>query len=140
MSSSINVSDRLRAILVLAATTGTIIFNWLAATGRIGGITPGSISDRYPTLITPADYSFTIWSLIYLGMAAFSVYQLLPANLSRFRSLRSMYITTCALNCGWLYFWLNGQIAVCLILMTLLWFVLLMIDLRFRETDDLKEY
>ncbi len=140
MANSATASDRLRAILVIVATVGTIVFNWLAATGRIGGVTPGFVSDRYTTPITPADYSFTIWSLIYLGTAAFSVYQLLPANLLRMRSLRSLYIAVCALNCAWLYFWLGGRIDICLVILSAMWLILLFINFRFRGTDNLSEY
>jgi benzodiazapine receptor len=112
MDTAANGTDRIRSILVLAATIGVIIFNWLAATGRLGSDT-GAISDKYPTMLTPAGYAFSIWSLIYLGIVAFSLYQLIPANLARFRSVRSFYIFSCALNCAWLYFWHREQIAVC---------------------------
>src|SRR5688572_22486589 len=98
MDTAVNGTDRMRSILVLAATIGVIVFNWLAATGRLGSDT-GAISDKYPTMLTPAGYAFSIWSLIYLGIIAFSIYQMLPANLSRFRSVRSFYIFSCALNC-----------------------------------------
>ena len=112
MDTAATRTDRIRSILVLAATIGVIVFNWLAATGRLGSDT-GAISDKYPTMLTPAGYAFAIWSLIYLGIVAFSIYQMLPANLSRFRNIRSFYIFSCALNCAWLYFWHREQIAVC---------------------------
>lgn len=112
MDTAANGTDRIRSILVLVATIGVIVFNWLAATGRLGSDT-GAISDKYPTMLTPAGYAFSIWSLIYLGIIAFSIYQMLPANLARFRSIRSFYIFSCALNCAWLYFWHREQIAVC---------------------------
>ncbi|HEV8590538.1 MAG TPA: hypothetical protein VGQ55_00430, partial [Pyrinomonadaceae bacterium] len=78
-------TDKFRAILVLAATLGMIAFNWLAAVGRIGGVTPEFISSSHPTPLTPAPYVFTIWSLIYLGMIAFSILQIMPAHIARFR-------------------------------------------------------
>ena len=59
--------DRIRSFLVLAATLGVIGFNALASMGYVNGVTPGEISDNYPTSITPAGYAFSIWSLIYLG-------------------------------------------------------------------------
>lgn len=82
MTDSATGTDRFRAILVLAATIGTIVFNSLAAMGRVGGVTPAEISAKYQTMITPAGYAFSIWSLIYVGLIAFSIYQLLPANLA----------------------------------------------------------
>lgn len=110
----------MRSILVLVATISTIAFNGLAATGRVNGVSPEVISDRYPTIITPAGWAFTIWSVIYLGMLAFSIYQLLPANLRRFRGVRSVYIVSCLLNCSWIYFWHREQIGICVILIAAL--------------------
>ncbi len=140
MAGTINSSDRLRVILVPAATIGTIAFNWLAAAGRINGVTPAEISDKYPTLITPAGYAFAIWSLIYLGMIAFSIYQMLPANIERFRNVRSFYILSCALNCGWIYTWHHDQIAVCLALIFLLAASLFLINLYLIKTESMGEY
>lgn len=133
METAVNGTDRLRAILVIAATLGIITFNWLAAAGRINGITTGEISDQYPTVITPADYAFSIWSLIYFGLIAFSIYQLLPANLARFRSIRSIYIMSCALNCAWIYFWHQNQIGICLLVITGLLVTLLLININLRN-------
>ncbi|MBP6003653.1 MAG: tryptophan-rich sensory protein [Pyrinomonadaceae bacterium] len=109
-------TDRIRAILVLLATVGTIIFNGLAATGYVNGVTPEVISAKYPTVVTPAGYAFTIWSLIYAAMIAFSIYQALPSNLAKLRPVRTLYILSCLLNCGWIYFWHREAIAICLVL------------------------
>ena len=106
----------MRAVLVLVATIGTIAFNGLAAAGYVNGVTPEVISAKYPTVLTPAGYAFTIWSLIYLGLIVFSIYQILPANIVRFRSIRSVYIVSCVLNCAWIFFWHRDQIGLCLIL------------------------
>jgi translocator protein len=132
--------DRFRAILVLAATIGTIAFNWLAATGRIGGVTPAVIFDKYPTLVTPAGFAFTIWFLIYAGLIAFSIYQLLPQNAVRYRGIRSYYVLSCALNCGLIYMWLHDQMAVSLVLISLLAASLFLINLHVRETNGPGEY
>ncbi len=113
-----NSADPFRAVLVLLATLGTIAFNGLAATGYVNGVTPEVISDKYPTVLTPAGYAFTIWSLIYLGMIAFSVYQLLPSKMSRFRPVRTAYILSCLLNCAWIYFWHREAIGICLVLIS----------------------
>lgn len=140
MTDSGTGTDRFRAILVLAATIGTIIFNWLAAMGRVGGVTPAEISARYQTLVTPAGYAFSIWSLIYLGLIAFSIYQMLPANLAKYRNIRSLYIISAALNCGWIYFWHAEQIVICFVLIAALALTLLMINIKLRSTESTGEY
>ena len=45
--------------------------NSLANIIPIGGQTTGEISDKYPTLFTPAGFTFSIWSLIYLSLFLF---------------------------------------------------------------------
>lgn len=126
----------MRAVLALVATLGVLVFNYLAATGRVNGVTPDVISDKYATVLTPSGYAFSIWSLIYLGMAAFSVYQILPVNLARFRAIRSLYIFTCLLNCGWIYFWHREQIGICLMLILALIAAIALMLILFRRTES----
>ena len=128
----------MRSFLVLAATIGVIAFNWLAATGRLGTDT-AEISAKYPTLVTPAGYAFSIWSLIYVGLLAFSIYQLLPANLARFRAVRSFYIFSCALNCAWLYFWHRDQIIICFVIILALAATLLLISRQLKDPESLRD-
>lgn len=125
--------DRMRSILVLVATFATIAFNGLAASGYVNGVTPEIISDKYPTVLTPADYAFSIWSVIYIGLIAFSFYQLLPGNLVRFRMVRSLYIVSCVLNCAWIYFWHREQIGVCLLIIVALLATLIFILVQFKR-------
>ena len=139
MTEAGTATDKLRAVLVLAATIGTIAFNWLAATGYVNDITPQMISEKYPTNITPAGYAFAIWSLIYLGMVAFSIYQMLGANMARFRGIRSLYIMSCALNCAWIYFWHQDQIAICLAIILSLLAVLLFINIKVKNFDSIAD-
>jgi len=138
-------NDRLKKVLVIAATTGMIVFNWLSATGYIGGVTPEMISDKYQTFVTPAGYAFTIWSLIYFGMIVFSIYQLFskaaPAkNAERFRGVRSLYILSCAANCAWIYFWHQDQILICLFIIAVLLTALLLINIKLRNAETNNEF
>ncbi len=139
MENRVTGNDRLRSFLVLAATAGVIGFNWMAATGRLGPAQTGEISDKYSTLVTPAGYAFSIWSLIYVGMIAFSIYQLLPSNVLRFRPVRSLYIFSCALNCAWLYFWHDEQIVVCFLIILALCISLLFINAILRKPESLTD-
>ena len=123
----------MRAVLVLVATIGTIVFNGLAATGYINGVSPEMISDKYPTIVTPAGYAFTIWSLIYVWMLAFSIYQLLPANIAKYHRVRSLYIISCVLNCAWSFFWHRDQIGICLVIILALLATLLLLCIKLKE-------
>jgi len=139
MDDKVTGTDRMRAFLVVAATIGVLAFNWLAATGRIGGGDTGEISNKYSTLVTPAGYAFSIWGLIYVGLVAFGVYQLLPANIARFRPVRSLYIFTCALNCAWLYFWHAEQIVVCFVIIVALCITLFLINYHLKGPRSLAD-
>jgi len=139
MGDAANSIDRVRSVLVLAATIGTIAFNWLAAAGRVNGVTPGEISDKYPTVITPAGYAFVIWSLIYVGLLAFSILQMLPNRLGVYRSVRSAYILSCALNCAWIFFWHSDQMAICLAIIVFLLGTLTYIVATIRRLDSMAD-
>src|SRR4030095_3687509 len=138
MENGVTGTDRIRSILVLAATAGVMVFNWLSATGRLGSDS-SEISAKYSTLLTPAAYAFSIWTLIYLGLAAFSIYQLLPENLTRFRAVRSFYIFSCALNCAWLYFWHREQLVICFVIIVALGITLAVICYQLRDPESLRD-
>lgn len=133
-------SEKLQQILVIAATLGMIAINWMAATGVLGGVETGAISDKYPTRVTPAGYAFSIWSLIYAGLIAFSIYQALPSQAARFRGLRRVYILSCVANSAWLYFWHQEMTLVCLAVIALLLVTLAYINIRLRKTETTGEY
>ena len=130
MAATGKFQDQMRSVLVIVATIATIAFNGLAAAGLVNGVTPEVISDKYPNILTPAGYAFSIWSLIYLGLIAFSIYQALPSQLERFRGTRTAYITSCLLNCAWIYFWHQNQIAICFAIIVLLLTTLIFILIR----------
>lgn len=130
------MTNKLQPILVITATIGMIIFNYLAATGILGGIDPGAISDKYATRITPAGYAFAIWSLIYIGMIAFSIYQILPKNIERLGSFRRIYILSCVANCAWLYFWHQEAVVVCLGIISILLGTLAIINVKLKTTES----
>jgi benzodiazapine receptor len=134
------MNDRLQPLLVLAATVGMIIFNYFAATGFTGGVATNVVSDNYPTAITPAGWAFSIWGLIYAGCLAFSIYQILPSQLERFRPVRRVYILSCAANCAWLYFWSREMVAVCVGVILILLAALAFINVKFKNTETSGEY
>jgi hypothetical protein len=129
----------MRAVLVVVAIVPTIGFNILSAIGLINGLTPGAISAKYPTVLTPANYAFSVWSLIYLGLLAFGIYQLLPSNIERFRNIRTLFIASCLLNVGWVYFWHREMIGICVVIIFALAVVLLLLNLRLKTPDSLRE-
>lgn len=99
--------QRLLRFANLAAFVGMVAVNVLAVTLPLNGLTPGDVSAMYPSLFTPAGYVFSIWSLIYLTLAVFAIYQLLPGQQynPRLARLGPLFIVTCLFNAGWLFAW-----------------------------------
>ncbi|MBO2012014.1 hypothetical protein [Hymenobacter negativus] len=59
---------------------GNIGLNYYSNTHPFAGQTMGMVSAKYPTLLTPAGYAFSIWGLIFLALVVYAVWQLLPAQ------------------------------------------------------------
>lgn len=135
-------AERLKQFLVVVATLGVILINYFASAGYINGITPRVISEKYPTFVTPSGYAFAIWSLIYLGLIAFSIYQALPSNRDnpRFRNIRTLYIANCAANCFWIYLWHHDSILASLAVMFFLLATLVLINVVLQKSASTVEF
>lgn len=75
-------SPAVRPALNLAVFVVVVWLNGMAGSGALSGESIGVIANRYPSYFLPANYVFGIWSLIYLWLLAFVVYQVVPRNWS----------------------------------------------------------
>lgn len=84
----------------------------------VGGLPNNSeLSAKYQTLVTPAGWAFSIWSVIFLFQAAFAITQMLPS----FRGLPEVqegvsfwFLAACAFQIGWTVAFSQESIAVSL--------------------------
>jgi hypothetical protein len=85
MSALPPVLSRLTPYATLLAIVGTFLVNAWSNIDPINGESIGAISNTVfrDVLIIPANYAFIIWGLIYLGLIALGIYQLLPRQRSR---------------------------------------------------------
>jgi hypothetical protein len=92
-------------IIIFVVTVG--INSIAGATTLLNGKNTGQISDSEPTLITPAGFTFSIWSVIYVLLGAFVVYQVLPRNRDKpfHERISFLFILTGILNVSWLSLW-----------------------------------
>jgi hypothetical protein len=99
--------DKIWQIVVLVAVLATFVMNTLASTLPLNGQDPGEISDRFDIYFVPAGYVFSIWFLIYAGLIAFAVWQVLPAQVDnpRLQRVRPFILISCLANVGWLFLW-----------------------------------
>lgn len=66
--------------LMALAVCGTIFLVQQSAVRPFSGQLMGKILAKYPTLLTPASYAFGIWALIFIALAVYTAWQLLPAS------------------------------------------------------------
>lgn len=69
-----------RQILNVVVLVAVLWANGMAGAGTISGESIGLVANRYASYFLPAGYVFAIWSLIYLSLVAFAVYQGLPGQ------------------------------------------------------------
>ncbi len=119
------------------ALAAVLVVNYLATALPIAGRTPGDVSDMFPTLFTPAGFTFAIWGVIYLLLLGFVIYS------ARFfgkpspiflRKTGWLFVLSCAANIAWLLAFHHLQIGLSMLLMLTLLGSLLAIYLRL-ETE-----
>ncbi|HEX4921045.1 MAG TPA: hypothetical protein VFV92_09930, partial [Candidatus Bathyarchaeia archaeon] len=108
-------SGRVTALQVgnALAFAAVLVVNSLAGSTRLlGGRNTADVSAAYPTLITPAGFTFSIWGIIYALLAVFIVFQLLPEHRKdRFNvQVSYFFILSCLLNIVWLFLWQSEYI------------------------------
>lgn len=107
--------DRPGAILVIVSALVAVVGGFLGSGAVIG--TPiaeaaGGALSATATLVAPAGPAFSIWSVIYLGLLAYAVWQALPAQQrsTRQRILRRPIAATMLLNAAWILVVQWGQV------------------------------
>lgn len=109
-------SDRLRQVGVTAAEIFCVL-GTLVGTGVLG--TPvesssGGALSADATRLAPAGPAFSIWSVVYLGLAAYTVWQWLPHQTTSRRQRRTGWLAAASmvLNAAWLLVTQQGWIWV----------------------------
>jgi hypothetical protein len=122
-------SDTLRQVVVAASLLMAIV-GAVVGSGAFGG-TPiaeaaGGALSADATLIAPAGSAFSIWSIIYFGLAAYTVWQLLPSQKSSERQRRLGYpmAASLLLNAGWILSVQAGLLALSVVMIVALLVVL----------------
>ena len=137
-----NTSLRLLQIGNVLAFILTIAVNTLANTLPIGGMNTGQLSDLYPNLFVPVGFTFSIWSVIYIGLGLFVLYQLgifskgKDEHLRVVTSIGWLFVISSIGNISWIFLWHYQLVALSLIAMFVILFSLIMIYLRLRERDN----
>lgn len=91
-------------IAILTTLTVNILSNFFPPRGANIGEIANTILQGVQ--ITPANYAFVIWGLIYLGLIAYGIYQLRPTQRGNptIRRVDSLLIIACIAQIAWVYF------------------------------------
>lgn len=111
----------------------TVIVNGIAgSTTLIGGQNTAAVSNKYPTLITPAPYVFAIWGIIYVLLGVFVVYQALPKQRSSefIQKIGWLFVLSSILNMAWIVIWQLEYLPVSVVLIVAYLISLIAIYLR----------
>jgi len=119
--------------LNLASFLVSVAVNGLGASGKISGYAVGNVSDTYATKFTPTGWAFSIWGIIYTGLAGFVIWQMLPRNtenVTLWVDFGYLFLAANVVNSLWIVVWVqntdNCVIISCILLLLLLGIVMLM--------------
>jgi hypothetical protein len=137
-SGSATAGDRVRQIVVLVsailAVVGAFVGSGAAGGTPIQDAAGGSLSAD-STLIAPAGPAFSIWSVIYTGLIAYAIWQLLPGQAARARQRRIGYWVTASLllNAAWILSVQFGSLGLSAVAIVLLLVVLIVTFVLLRR-------
>ena len=93
---ALSIGNFLGLVLVLT-------LNALANALPINGMNTGQISDLYPSLFTPAGFTFSIWGIIYLLLIIFGVAQFFIKDQHYYKELSLWFMLSCIANASWIF-------------------------------------
>jgi len=108
-------------------------FNIAANAIPLNGVTVGEISDRYPTLFTPAGITFAIWGVIYFTIFLFIIYQSTKGAGKEVVRIGILFFVTTLLNSAWIVAWNYEMIPLSLIIMIILFFTLMAVYIKINK-------
>lgn len=123
-------SDRVRRIVVALTVAGSLVAA-LFGSGLFGGQgiadAAGGAFAADATVLAPAGFAFAIWSVIYLGLLAYALWQFVPAQAAkpRHRAVGYGVAASALLNAVWIVCVLAWRIAESFVIIVVLLAVLL---------------
>jgi len=113
-----------------------IAFNVLSNALPLNGQTMPEISAKYPTLFTPAGFTFSIWGVIYLALLVFVIFQGLPAQRTSrvIAGIGPLFRLNCLANASWIVVWHYDLVATSVLVMLVILATLIMIYRKLVST------
>jgi hypothetical protein len=155
-SDSMYKKTTLLKLTVVVSYIIMLVFNILSFIFPFNGVlTTPEIAKSYPNLLMPSDFTFSIWTFLYLLLALLVVYQLNLIHLKQdkpvygftgheqrklnpemYNRISIYFIISCLLNAGWILAWNFDYIALSLLIMITL-LILLAVFNKLLGMEDL---
>ena len=129
------MNPKLLATLNVFVLAGVIIVNTLAIVLPINGMSTGELSALYPNLFTPAGFTFSIWSVIYLLLIGFVITQWTLLSKSYFIELSLWFALSSLANVSWILCWHYLFMYASVLVMLILLFSLVKIFLLIQSSE-----
>jgi hypothetical protein len=132
----INKKNLLLVILNSIAVIATIVVNTIAVVLPLNGKETGQLSDNIPNLFVPSGITFSIWSIIYIFLIIFMLYQVLDIikkakqDNGYIGKIGFWFISASIANIVWIFLWHYEYVTLSLFAMLLLFASLLLIYQR----------
>ena len=112
---------------------GMIVMNYLANALPLNNRTTGQLSDSLPNLFVPAGVTFSIWGVIYLLLAAYTVVQFTAKDQVVVGNIGWLFAISCILNALWIVTWHYQRLPLSLLVMAGLLITLIYINIQIRD-------
>lgn len=123
------MTARLLNLLVILAV---IAVNALANILPINEVTTGEVSAAYDNFFTPAGYTFSIWSVIYLSLLAYGVYQIPKGQKLDERVMPWLALNGLG-NMSWIIAWHYEQLVLTLLFMVVILYSLIKLNEQIEQ-------
>lgn len=144
------MEQRTTLIRIAVAVTflAMVITNSLANILPINDVTTGQVSDSFPNLFAPAGLTFSIWGLIYLLLAGYTLYHVgffrddrTSSRTEMLNRIGILFVISSIANTAWVLAWHNYMIPVSMLLIVVILVCLILINkLTAKESFTTREY
>ncbi|GGD76462.1 tryptophan-rich sensory protein [Paenibacillus nasutitermitis] len=110
--------------------------NALAQFLPLNNKTTAELSDKHPVLITPAGYAFSIWSLIYVLLIGFVIYQLGTRSGASAKNIGPWFFVSCLFNVAWIFAWHYEYVTTSVFIMIALLLSLIIVYQKIRSASS----
>ena len=109
----------MKYLFLFLTASVSITVTWYISSLPLGGVSQADISDMYHTIVTPAPFVFSIWSMIYLSWVVVAIYMLVSRPNIHLKKI--LYLGNAQmLSALWLVPWHLDAIQISLMIMILI--------------------